>query len=71
MDERREESPIVRYADVEAVVYYLKAVPWEVPDFTVDRYFDRLLATHALIEAEGHLDVSVHRWFVVARKPAD
>ena len=24
--------PITRYADVAAVVYYLKAVPWTVPD---------------------------------------
>lgn len=70
VDERREEFPIVRYADVEAVVHYLKAVPWEIPDFTVDRYFDRLLAMHARIEAEGHLDVGFHQWFVVARKPA-
>lgn len=70
VEERREEFPIVRYADVEAIVYYLKAVPWEVPDFTVDRYFDRLLAMHALIQAEGHLDIGFHQWFVVARKPA-
>lgn len=64
--EQREEFPIVRYADV----HDLKAVPWEVPDFSVDRYFDRLLAMHALMEAEGHLDVGLHRFFIIARKPS-
>ncbi len=67
--EQCEKFPIVRYADVGAVVYYLKAVPWEVPDFSLDRYFDRLLAMHALIEAEGHLDVGFHQFFIIARKP--
>jgi len=67
--EQREEFPVVRYADVSAVVSYLKAVPWEIPDFSVDRYFDRLLAMHTLIEAEGHLDVGFHQFFIIARKP--
>ena len=67
--EQREEFLTERYADVAAVAHYLKAVPWEVPDFSVDRYFDKLLAMHALIVAEGHLDVGFHQLFVIARKP--
>ena len=65
----REEFPITRYADVGAIVYYLKAIPWEIPDFSVDRYFDKLVAIHAQIQARGPLDVLFHTFFIRARKP--
>lgn len=32
--------------DVGALVWYLHAVPWEIPDFTVERYWDRLQELH-------------------------
>ncbi len=35
--------------DVGAIVYYLKAVPWEIPDFSVEKYFDKLQEIHKLI----------------------
>jgi hypothetical protein len=65
--ERQEEMLTTRYLDVGALVYYLKAVPWEIPDFTVEKYLDRLLAIHALIVAEGHVDIPFHQFFIVAR----
>ncbi len=37
-----EEFPITSFTDVGAIVYYLKAIPWQIPDFTVSRYSDRL-----------------------------
>jgi len=57
-----------RFYDVGAVVYYLKAVPWEVPDFSVEKYFDKLLEIHHLIQREGYLDVPFHSFFIIARK---
>src|SRR5690606_29912029 len=41
--------------DVGALVYYLKAIPWLVPDFSVERYFDELLELQARLEREGEL----------------
>ena len=38
------------FKDVGAMVYYLKAVPWLVPEFGVDRHFDKLLALQARLE---------------------
>jgi len=37
--EQREAFPITRFYDVGTIVYYLKAVSWEIPDFSVDQYF--------------------------------
>jgi len=66
--EQREDYPITRYTDVGAIVYYLKAIPWTIPDFSVDRYFDKLVALHGLMQAEGHVDVPFHQFFIRARK---
>jgi SAM-dependent methyltransferase len=57
-----------RFYDVGAVVYYLKAIAWEIPDFSVERYFDRLAAIRHLIAREGYLEVAFHSFFIVAQK---
>lgn len=65
-----EDFPGVRYYDVGAIVYYLKAVPWQVTDFSVEKYFDALLHIHRRIQDDGYLDVRAHRFLLIARKPA-
>jgi hypothetical protein len=56
-----------RYYDVGAIVYYLKAIPWEIPDFSVRKYFDKLLAIDKLIEHDGFVEVLFHQIFIVAQ----
>lgn len=67
-----EAFPASRFRDAGAVVAYLKSVPWQVPDFSVSRYAERLLALHRRIVAEGPLAVGGHRFLLVAeqRPPA-
>jgi SAM-dependent methyltransferase len=57
------------FLDVGAVVYYLKAVPWQVPGFSVEKHHDQLRAIHYHILATGRVAATAHRFFVVARKP--
>ena len=66
--EQKEHFFITRFYDTGAIVYYLKAIPWEVPDFSIDKYFDKLVAIHDLIQREGYLDVPFHMFFIRARK---
>lgn len=66
--ERKENFPIVRFYDIGAIVYFLKAVPWQVPDFSIERYFDKLLAIRDMVQAHGHIDVHKHRFLLVAQK---
>lgn len=57
-----------RYDDVGALVWYLKAVPWQIPDFSVDRYAAKLLALHRQIEQTGTpIDVGFHSFLLVAQ----
>ncbi len=66
--EQEEEFFTTRYYDVGAIVYYLKAIPWEIPDFSVEKYFDKLLEIDQLIERDGYVDVLFHQFFIVAQK---
>jgi SAM-dependent methyltransferase len=67
---RQEETfPFTRFFDVGAIAFYLKAVPWQIPDFSVDTYRDQLWDLHRKIEREGFVDVGNHRFLLVARKP--
>jgi len=66
--EQREAFPVTCFYDVGAIVYYLKAVSWEIPDFSVDLYFDKLAEIHTLIQSDGYVDVSFHEFFVKARE---
>ena len=67
--DQREEFPETEFLDIGAVVYYLKAVPWQVPDFTVDAYRDRLFALHERIETEGSLRIPGHLFYLEAIRP--
>ncbi len=68
--EQHEAFPITRYRDIGAIVYYLKAVAWEIPDFSVEQYFDRLVAIHRMMERDGHVDIPFHHFLIVAEKPS-
>jgi SAM-dependent methyltransferase len=57
-----------RFYDVGAIVYQLKAVPWQIPDFSVERYYDRLRVVHHQIQRDGFVDVLEHRFFIIATK---
>lgn len=59
-----------RIFDIGAIVYYLKAVPWELPRFTVEKYYDKLLEIHNHIIKNGflELDKNNHRFIIKARK---
>jgi len=56
------------FHDVGALVYYLKAVPWEVPDFSVARHEAILRALQQRIERDGTLRFRIGRFLLIARK---
>jgi len=66
--DQREAFPADEYYDVGAVVYYLKAVSWQVEGFTPEKYMEKLAAIHAIIQREGKFTVLEHRFYIEARK---
>jgi hypothetical protein len=66
---RRAATIPTRFYDLGALVYYLKAIPWQIPAFTVARYRDALRALHERIQAAGYLEYQSARFLVIASKP--
>ena len=67
--ESKEQTYFIRFHDVGAIVYYLTAIPWEVPGFSVDKYFDALKRVHRAIHDRGYVDVNMDAFFLKAQKP--
>jgi SAM-dependent methyltransferase len=65
----RMERQRAEFFDIGAVIYFLRKVIWTVPDFTVDRYRDKLRELHGRIEADGPFVAHAVRVLVEARKP--
>ncbi|AFC44286.1 MULTISPECIES: class I SAM-dependent methyltransferase [Mycobacterium] len=66
----RMERMRAEFFDIGAIVYFLRKVIWSVPDFTVQRYRDRLAELHERIESEGPFVTDSVRLLVEARKPS-
>ncbi|WP_242308034.1 methyltransferase domain-containing protein [Bacillus cereus group sp. BfR-BA-01524] len=64
--EEKEEFPFQRFYDIGAIVYYLKAIPWQIPNFTVERYYEDLYRIHESILQKGYFDVKQHRFMIKA-----
>jgi hypothetical protein len=65
----REEFPIAEFADIGMVVFCLRVVSWQIADFSVDKYREKLYALHRHIISHGPLQVREHRILVQAQKP--
>jgi SAM-dependent methyltransferase len=67
--EQGEAFPEMRFLDIGALVYFLKIISWQVPDFSPHKDNALLRQIHALIEREGKLTTWQHRFFIHALKP--
>ncbi|PKR84166.1 class I SAM-dependent methyltransferase [Heyndrickxia camelliae] len=65
---KMEQFPYTRFYDIGALIYYLKAIPWQISDFTVPNYFDKLVQIHQHIQDKGFIEFKEHRFFIIARK---
>ena len=57
------------FTDVGAIVYYLKAVPWLVPGFSVETHLKYLLTLQNQLERNQPLAFSSRKYLIEARKP--
>jgi hypothetical protein len=57
------------FLDVGALAWHLTAIPWAIPDFSIDAFRPRLEKLHARIAADGPLWVRMPHFWLEARKP--
>jgi hypothetical protein len=66
--ERAEEALLdSHFYDIGAIVFFLKIIEWQIPDFTPERYHERLLAIHRHIKETGAFRAKAHRFLIQAR----
>ena len=59
----------IHFYDIGAFVWFAHIIEWEFPGFSVDKCFDRLLKLQEIIEKDGKISGSIHRYMITARKP--
>jgi methyltransferase family protein len=57
------------FADVGAVAWYLRLIPWTVEEFSVSRYYDRLVCLQERIEHEGSFTARLPAFWLAATRP--
>ena len=57
-----------RFPDIRALVYLLKAISWDFPNFTMHEFEGQLFNIYCKIVDDGYFDVDLHRFLVIARK---
>lgn len=62
--EQREEFPTQRFYDLGSVLFYLKAIPWQIPDFSVEKYQDALYRLYQHLEEVGYLGATQSRFYM-------
>ncbi len=65
-----EDITLTRIFDVGALVYYMKAISFDFPDFTVKKYYKKLVEINEIINDNGYLDLEMntHRFIIKAKK---
>lgn len=58
----------IKFYDVGAFVWFAHVIEWEFPDFSVERCFEQLLKMQEMIEENGFIQGTIHRYLIVAKK---
>jgi hypothetical protein len=70
IEEGYENITSTRIFDVGAIAFYLTVIPWELPDFSVEKYYHKLVEINETIKKSGYIDLNRnnHRFFIKAKK---
>lgn len=58
----------IRFYDVGALVWFARIIQWEFPGFGVDTHLEGLLRAQEILERDGCIAGTIHRFFLAARK---
>lgn len=58
----------IEFFDVGALVWFAKIIEWEFCGFSVDAHFKNLLNAQRILESNGSIKGTTHRYIIVAKK---
>lgn len=68
IDQAQSAALKTEFYDIGALVYYLKAISWQVAGFNTKTHFEKLVLLHNFIERHGAFITTAHRFFILAHK---
>lgn len=61
----------IRFSDVGVLVWFARVIEWEFPGFSVRRCLPGLEKAQRIVERQGYVEGSIHRFWLAAQKPED
>ena len=58
----------IRFFDAGALVWFARIIQWEFPGFSVDTHLENLLNAQRILEEQGSIDGTIHRFLLAAQK---
>ena len=58
----------IRFFDVGALVWFARIISWEFPGFSVDTHLEGLLKARQVLEEQGSIAGTIHRFLLVAER---
>lgn len=58
----------IRFFDVGALVWFARIIEWEFPGFSVESCLEQLYKAQEILERNGVIEGSIHRFYIAARK---
>ncbi len=65
---KKEQFPIQRFYDIGALLYYLKAIEWQIPGFEPAHYMEQIYSIHLHMASHGYFDVRQDRFLLIAER---
>ena len=58
----------IKFYDVGALVWFARIIEWEFQGFSVEKNFDQLIEAQRILEQNGSIKGTIHRYLIVAKK---
>ncbi|MGX7015147.1 class I SAM-dependent methyltransferase [Vagococcus silagei] len=65
--EQFEAYPIQKFFSMDALIYYVRTISWEFPNFSVETHMDELMSLQEELLRTGYIYNQEHRFMVVAK----
>lgn len=57
----------IKFYDIGAFVWFAHVIEWEFPDFSVDKCFSQLLKMQEIVDRDGKIEGTIHRYLIVTK----
>jgi len=65
---KKEEFIESKFLDIGAVIYYLKVINWQIPNFNIGENIEKLIKLHEKIKKENGFTTKQHRFIIIGGK---